>query len=197
MTMNIAIMGVVPWQKVIESENIAADFMETLYGRNVAVAFTFLIIWTALASVFVMTLGYSRILYAAARNGDFFAIFGRLNPQGQYPTTALLTLGALTAVFCFFSLDAVIKAAVVVRILVQFLGQIIGLHLLHVRQPEVRLPFRMWLYPLPSLVAAIGWIYILVAQYEFLIPALGVLVSGAIVYPVWRAWIGTPPAEAA
>ena len=72
MTMNIAIMGVVPWQQVMESKNIAADFMEILYGRNVAVGFSFFIIWAALASVFVMTLGYSRILYAAARNGDFF-----------------------------------------------------------------------------------------------------------------------------
>ncbi len=186
MTMNIAIMGVVPWERVMESKNIAADFMEILYGRNVAVGFSFFIIWAALASVFVMTLGYSRILYAAARNGDFFNAFGHLNPRGSYPTVALVSLGALTGVFCFFSLDAVISAAVVVRIVVQFLGQIAGLHLLRKTRPDVALPFRMWLYPLPSIIAALGWMFVLVAQFKFLPIALAVVGSGIAVYPVWR-----------
>jgi amino acid transporter len=186
MTMNIAIMGVVPWQQVMESKNIAADFMEILYGRSVAVGFSFFIIWAALASVFVMTLGYSRILYAAARNGDFFRIFGYLNPRGRYPTVALLSLGLLTGAFCFVSLEVVISAAVVVRIFVQFLGQIFALHLLRTTRPDVELPFRMWLYPLPSLIATVGWIFVLVAQYQLLPVALGVIGSGIVVYPIWR-----------
>ncbi len=186
MTMNIAIMGVVPWQQVMESKNIAADFMEILYGRDVAVGFSFFIIWAALASVFVMTMGYSRILYAAARNGDFFQIFGHLHPRGRYPTVALLSLGVLTAAFCFVSLEVVIGAAVVVRIFVQFLGQIFALHLLRTTRPDVVLPFRMWLYPIPSLIATVGWCFVLIAQYKLLPVALGVVASGVVVYPVWR-----------
>ena len=190
MTMNIAILGVVPWQQAAKSQNIAADFMEKLYGRQVAVGFTFFIIWTALASVFVMTMGYSRILYAAARNGDFFRVFGYLNPRGRYPTVALLSLGTLTAAFCFFPLQTVIEAAVIVRIFVQFLGQIFGLHLLRTTRSDVRLPFRMWFYPLPSLIAVTGWVFILVARHEYLAPAMVVLVSGALVYPLWRRLVG-------
>ncbi len=189
MTMNIAIMGVVPWQQVMESKNIAADFMEILYGRNVAVGFSFFIIWAALASVFVMTLGYSRILYAAARNGDFFRVFGYLNPRGKYPTVALLSLGLLTGAFCFVSLEVVISAAVVVRIFVQFLGQIFALHLLRTTRGDVVMPFRMWLYPLPSLIAAVGWIFVLIAQYQLLPVALGVIASGVVVYPIWRRFV--------
>ncbi len=190
MTMNIAIMGVVPWEQVMASKNIAADFMEILYGRNVAVGFSFFIIWAALASVFVMTLGYSRILYAAARNGDFFRVFSHLNPRGQYPTISLLSLGVLTALFCFISLEAVISAAVVVRIVIQFLGQILGLHILRKTRPEFPLPFRMWLYPVPSLVAAVGWLFVLAAQYAFVPIALGVIASGVAIYPIWRYVVG-------
>jgi amino acid transporter len=186
LTMNIAILGVVPWQQVVKSRNIAADFMEILYGTRVAVVFSFFVIWAAIASVFVMTLGYSRILYAAARNGDFFRIFGHLHARGRFPTVALLALGALTAVFCFFSLEAVINAAVVVRIFVQFLGQILGLHLLRSTRPDVVLPFRMWLYPLPSLIAAVGWLFVLGARYELLPIALAVIGAGVVIYPVWR-----------
>ncbi len=193
LTMNVAIIGVVPWQQAMQSKNIAADFIELLYGRPVAVWFTALILWTAIASTFVMTLGYSRILYAAARNGDFFRVFGYVEPRGQYPLVAVLTIGALTAVFCFFELQEVIEAAVTVRIFVQFLGQIVGLHVLRTTRPEVAMPFRMWLYPLPSIVAAAGWTFILVARHQYLLPSLAVLVSGTVAFALWRGvgrWTG-------
>jgi amino acid transporter len=183
MAMNVSIMGVVPWQQAMESKNIAADFMEILYGRPWAVAFTWLILWTALASVFALTLGYSRIPYAAARQGDFFDVFGRLHPTGKYPWVSLLALGLLTSIFCFLELGTVISAAVCVRIVVQFLGQIGALHLVRTTRPDIMLPFRMWLYPVPSLIASLGWIYVLVvADRTALLLSLGVVVVGALVY---------------
>jgi amino acid transporter len=169
--------------------------METLFGRRVAVAFTALILWTTVASTFVMTLGYSRSLYAAARNGDFFGVFGYLHPRGRYPVVAILTVGVLTAVFCFFPLGDVIEAAVIVRIIVQFLGQIAGLHLLRTTRPDVHLPFRMWLYPLPSLVAAAGWLFVLGAKLEYWKIVLAVMASGTAVYPLWRWWADHSPSD--
>ena len=138
--MNIAIIGVVPWQQADEVEEHRADFMEMLYGRNVAVGFTFFIIWTALASVFVMTLGYSRILVCRGPQRRFLSHL-RLpaSARAAIRPWPLLSLGVLTAVFCFFSLASVIEAAVIVRIFVQFLGQIFGLHLLRTTRPDVAL----------------------------------------------------------
>lgn len=186
LTMNVSIIAVVPWREAMKSENIAALFMERLFGPGVAAAFTWLIIWTAAASVFAMTLGYSRIPFAAARNGDFFRIFAYLHPRDRYPIVSLLTVGGLTAVFCFFPLDVVINAAVVVRILVQFVGQIAGLHVLRTRRPDVPLPFRMWLYPLPSLLALAGWIFILTTtDWTSLRIAIGVTVSGGVAFVIF------------
>src|SRR4029453_18552 len=96
LTMNISIIGVVPWQEAMHSKNIAADFMERLYGRSWAVAFTGLILWTSLACMFAITLGYSRIPYAAAKQGDFFRVFGILHPRARFPIVSLATLGGLT-----------------------------------------------------------------------------------------------------
>src|SRR5579872_7304849 len=130
LTMNLAIIGVVPWQQAMESKFVASEFMEILYGRQTAEVFTWLILWTVIACVFAMTLGYSRIPYAAARNGGFFRVFSIVHPVHRYPIVSLMTLGLLTDVFCYLPLDEVIKAAVAVRILVQFIGQIAGLHVL-------------------------------------------------------------------
>ncbi len=183
MTMNLCIIGVVPWRQAMESKNIAADFMETLYGRPWAVAFTWLILWTAAACMFSITLGYSRIPFAAARQGDFFGVFGKLHPEGRYPWVSLLALGVLTSLFCFLDLTTVISAAVCVRIVVQFLGQIVALHIVRTTRPDIHLPFRMWFYPIPSLIAAVGWVFVLATADRFaLLLSLGVVLSGLGVY---------------
>jgi amino acid transporter len=190
LTMNIAIIGVIPWQEAMESENIASLFMERLYGRSVAIGFTALILWTSLACMFAITLGYSRIPYAAAKSGDFFPVFATLHATGRFPVVSLAVLGSLTAVFCFFSLQAVIDAAVTVRILVQFVAQIHALHLVRTTRPDIVLPFRMWLYPLPSLLALAGWLFVLsTAQPLILLASLGVIVSGCVAYVIWRQFV--------
>lgn len=188
LTMNISIIGVVPWEQAMASQNIAADFMEKLYGRQAAVAFTGLILWTAMACMFAITLGYSRIPYAAAKRGDFFSAFGQLHAQGRFPLLSLFVLGVLTSVFCFFTLTQVIEAAVCVRIVVQFVGQIIALHLVRTRRPDIELPFRMWFYPLPSLIALAGWLFVLgTAKRQVLLLSLWVVVSGVVAFLIWDA----------
>jgi amino acid transporter len=198
LTMNISIIAVIPWQEAMESTNIAAQFMERIYNRHVAVMLTGLVLWTAAACLFAITLGYSRIPFAAARAGDFFPIFARLHPRDKYPQISLLAIGALTAVFCFFPLALVIESAVTVRIAVQFIGQIAGLHLLRKTRPDVRLPFRMWLYPLPSLVAVAGWLFVLSTPHSTFgwLPlgvALAVNGSGCLAFLAWKGLRrGTP-----
>ena len=104
--------------------------MEKIYGSRVATIFTLLVLWTAFGSVFALLLGYSRIPYAAARDGYFFKVFGRLHPTDGFPYVSLLVLGGISIVACFFSLGTVIDALIVTRILVQFIGQVVGVMLL-------------------------------------------------------------------
>jgi amino acid transporter len=188
-SMNLAIIGVVPWQETLKegtlaNKNIAGAFMTKLYGDRVASIFTIFIIWTCLAGLFAMTLGYSRIVYAAAKNGDFFSFFDRLHPAKGYPWAALALLTALTAFFCFFPLKIVIEGAVVVRIIVQFIGQIFALHVVR-REKKYPLPFRMWLYPLPSLLALVGWLLLLASTAGYLLSFIVIIYgSGLLVFIV-------------
>ena len=192
MLMNLCIIGVVPWQEAMHSENIGSLFMERLFGRRVAVVFTGFIIWTSVASVLALMLAYSRIPYAAARVGDFFSSFGKLDARGHYPKVSLLTVSGVTAVFCFLPLQQVIDAAVTVRILVQFVGQIVALHFLRKSRPDP-LPFRMWLYPVPALVALVGWVFMWASSgWGLVFSGLGVIASGGVAFLIWQ-WL-LPPA---
>jgi amino acid transporter len=189
---NFSIIGVVPWREFVpadkhaEANFIVSIFMQKIYGKAVATIFTLLVLWTAFGSVFALLLGYSRIPFAAAQTGYFFRVFGRLHPTKDFPYVSLIVLGALSIVAGFFSLGTVIDALIVTRILVQFMGQILGLILLRRRAPDMPRPYRMWLYPVPALVAMLGWIFVFATtQVRVIAFGIGVLVLGCVAFMVW------------
>ena len=189
---NLSIIGVVPWREIVpasahpESNFIVSVFMQRIYGNRVATIFTLLVLWTAFGSVFALLLGYSRIPYAAAQSGYFFRAFGRLHSTKDFPYVSLVVLGAISIVAGFFSLGTVIDALIVTRILVQFMGQVVGLMLLRRHAPHLPRPYRMWLYPVPALVALAGWIFVFVTtQLEVILFGVGVLALGCLTFLLW------------
>lgn len=192
--MNVMVLAVVPWQTMLAQQDldsrraIISLFMETAYGPHLGPLLgkvaALLIIFTAFAGIFSLLLGYSRIPYAAARDGSFFRVFAKLHPTRGFPYVSLLTLAAAAVLFCFFQLKDVIAALVVLRILLQFLMQHIGVMYLRKTQPELPRPFRLWLYPLPPLAALVGFIYILFSRVNFerelFLAALLILIGSAV-----------------
>jgi APA family basic amino acid/polyamine antiporter len=194
--MNLSVLGVIDWHEVIgaaQSNNklyVFSTFMQRIYGNWAATVITGLIMLTAFASVFSLILGYSRVPYAAALDGNYFKIFSRIHPVYQFPHISLLALGGTALLFCFFRLADVISALVVIRILLQFLLQAIGLIVLRIRRPEMDRPFKMWLYPVPALLAIIGFAYIVTKRPDALKEvryAAVILIAGLVLYFV-RAW---------
>ena len=199
LAINLSIVGVVRWRDFVpaatspNAQFVVSVFMERIYGPTIASVFTLMILWTAFGSVFALLLGYSRIPYAAARDGYFLAPFGRLHPTGGFPHVSLLVLGALSIVSSFFALDVVIDALVATRIVVQFLGQIGGVVLLRRRAPDLVRPFRIWFYPVPVVVATIGWLFIFsTTGARVMAFGLGVLALGVLCFLAWslqlRQW---------
>jgi amino acid transporter len=172
---------------------LLSEFMQSAYapslGAHAALLLgrlaALLVMVTAFASVFALLLGYSRIPFAAAHDGNFPAVFGRLHPKRGFPTVALLSLAGVACLFCFFSLADVIAALVVLRIVLQFGLQHVGVMVLRVRRPEMVRPFRLWLYPLPPLLALLGFGYIVFSRPNFgreLALAAMVAVLGTLVF---------------
>jgi APA family basic amino acid/polyamine antiporter len=196
LVMNVSILGVVPWQELDQAAksnarlHIASLLMQRLYGHWAGYLVTALVMWTAFSSVFSLLLGYSRVPYAAALDGNYFRAFARVHPRLHFPNVSLLALGGMAICFCFLRLVDVIAALVVIRILIQFLIQAIGLMLLRARRPEFPRPFRMWLYPAPALLAIAGFVFILVSRHNFMREiryAIVIVVLGTILYLV-RSW---------
>ena len=188
-SMNLSLFAVMPWQDVAKSEHIASDAFERLYGGWAGQAMTGLILWTSLAATYSAVLGYSRVPYAAARTGHFFRAFADLHPRHEFPYKSLLFLGLVGSLACLVNLEAVIAALLTSRIVIQFLGQIVTVF--HIRRsPELaaRMTFHMPLFPLPAVVAGLGWAAVfLTSDWPALIYGGLSLLLGLIAFRLWNA----------
>lgn len=196
--MNVCILAVLPWRELVTAAQnnsglyVVSLFMLRVYGAWAARLVTGLVIVTAFASVFSLMLGYSRVPYAAALDGNYFKAFAKVHPVYRFPHVSLLALGVVAAAFCFLRLQDAIAALVVIRLVLQFLVQAIGSIVLRIRRPDLPRPFRMWLYPLPALLASAGFLFILFNRPNWqkeVRYAVLILVTGVAIYMV-RAWKG-------
>ncbi|HUB00624.1 MAG TPA: APC family permease [Terracidiphilus sp.] len=188
---------------------LVAEIGRSAFGPWAGYTIALLVMWTAFASVFSLLLGYSRVPYAAARDGNYFRFLAAVHPRHGIPHRSLVALGLVAACFCFFSLEQVITMLVITRILLQFLLQQVGVIWLRARRPELERPFRIPLYPLPPLAAMAGFVYLLVMRPRALgglLAAAVIGVSGTLIYLVrarqLREWPfarpiapAAPPAE--
>jgi amino acid transporter len=191
--LQVGVLGVVPWQQAQHSSSVASLVLEKAWGKGTAQIFTVGIIITAFASVFAGLLGGSRVPYNAARDKVFLSWFGRLHPRLNFPTAGLFAMGVITAFGSLFTLTDVIKMLTAVFVLIQSVAQVVALTVLRRRQPNLPRPYKMWLYPLPSIVALAGWLYIYKsAGTDPILLSLAWLAAGGIAFLIWaraeRTW---------
>jgi fructoselysine transporter len=182
--MNISVMSVISWQEIKPGEkHLASIFMERIYGSWGGIIITVLILWIALASLFAVVLGYSRIPYAAAVDGNFFQVFSRLHPTKDFPYVSLIFLCTMGFIFSLlFRLEKAIDSILAMRIIIQFIGQSVGLVLLRERLGTKNLPFKMWLYPVPVILSICIWLFLFVSTGWFALWGSLIAAGGVIVF---------------
>ncbi|MBI1344052.1 MAG: amino acid permease [Terrimonas sp.] len=186
--MNISVMGVVPWQSIREDDKyLVSTFMEELYGHRAALVVTVLILCIAMSSLFAVVLGYSRVPYAAAVDGNFFKVFGRLHPTKNFPHISLLVICMLGFIFSLiFRLSQVINAILAMRILVQFIAQATGVVLLRKRLGTATLPYKMKLFPVPVILSILIWLFLFISTAWFAVWGSLIAIAGVLFYYLIR-----------
>jgi amino acid transporter len=193
--LQIGVLGAVPWQTIVPhadgslppaGAHVASTIVESVFGNGAALGVTVLILITAFASVYGNLLGFSRVPYAAALDGVFLKPFAHVHPRLRFPDVSLLAIGVLSLPACLFPLDQVINALTTSIVLIQAIAQIAALFAM--RRRGVIAPYRMWLYPLPALIALVGWLYIFAAAgFSAIVYGLVSLAAGAVVFLVRAA----------
>lgn len=188
MLMTIVILGMIPWQEVKESRTVASLFIERTFsnpetGRLAGIAMTGLILFVAAASLYATILGYSRIPYAAARDGDFFKAFAHVHPKKGFPDVSLITIAIVSIPFCFFSLGQLVSWLIQVQVLLRFIWQCAAVILLRRYRPDIPQPFTMWLYPWPAILSGALWLFIFfTGPWEGIVFSVAFLLAGIAAY---------------
>jgi amino acid transporter len=189
----------IPWQEVAQLRTVASVFVERTFsdpeiGRIAGLTMTALILFVAAASLYATILGYSRIPFAAARDGDFFHAFAKVHPTKHFPHVSLLVIGAVSIPFCFFTLGQLVSWLIQVQILLRFIWQCAAVILLRNYRPDIPQPFTMWLYPLPALLSAALWLYIFfTGPWQGIAFSFAFLAATVVAY---KAFISTSPRPA-
>ncbi|AIG77690.1 APC family permease [Amycolatopsis japonica] len=158
--LQLGVLGSVPLEELKNATSVASTVLEQAWGTGAAKVITVFIVIAAIGSVFAGLLGGSRVPFEAARDKVFLPVFAKLHPKLNLPTAGVLTMGAIAAIGSLFTLTAVINAAVTVLVLIQSLAQVAAIVVLRRRRPELERPYRQWLYPIPTIIALLGWVYI-------------------------------------
>jgi fructoselysine transporter len=182
--MQLVILGAIPWKDIAGSSFVISTYFEKLYNPFVGKIATLLILIIAASSLFAVMLGYSRIPYAAAADGNFFKIFGKVHPTKKFPYVSLLFLGGAGFIFSLlFKMKEVITAIITMRIIVQFVGQSVGALYWHYSKPNDERPYKMWLFPVPAVVGIIIWLFILfTSPWVYIAGAMGIIMVGVVLY---------------
>lgn len=182
--MNVSVMSVMPWQSIRNNDrHLVSSFMKVVYGDTAGIVVTVLIVCIALSSLFAVVLGYSRVPYAAAEDGNFFKIFSKLHPTKEFPYVSLIVLCTVGFLFSLiFKLENAITAILAMRILVQFIGQAVGVVLLRKKFGEKDLPFKMWLFPIPVILSIVVWIFLFISTGRYALYGSLIAIAGLVVY---------------
>lgn len=182
--MNLSVMSVISWKAVnADNKYLVSSFIEIIYGHQAGVIITVLILCIAFSSLFAVVLGYSRVPYAAAVDGNFFKQFARLHPTKNFPHISLIVLCGIGFMFSLFMrLSDVISSILAMRIVVQFIAQGVGVSLLRKKLGTKDLPFKMWLFPLPVIISIGIWIFLFISTGWFALWGSLIAVGGVIVY---------------
>jgi amino acid transporter len=192
--MSVVIIGTIPWREAAVSRAVVSEFIGKIYGSRASSVMTGLILAATLGGIFTMSLGYSRILYAAGAEGNFFKILGNVHRKGRFPTVSLLVINALAIPLCWFSLERLVSALMIIQIVFQFIPQVFAIFAIRLYRRGIPLPYKMWFYPFPALIALVGWIYVAATpnQRQYLGTALMLFVVGFGAYflraRVTKAW---------
>ncbi|MFE9423980.1 APC family permease [Kitasatospora sp. NPDC006697] len=167
--LQIGVLGALDWHRMLDktdvaNQSVASAVLQAAWGKGWAKAITTLILVTAFASVLTGLLGGSRVPYDAARDRVFFRSYAKLHRTRGFPVLGLLTMGVVTAggflIGRHTDLNTLINLLTTVMVIVQAFAQILAVTVLRRRQPNLPRPYRMWLYPAPSVLAAVGWLVV-------------------------------------
>ncbi|MBA3804957.1 MAG: amino acid permease [Acidobacteria bacterium] len=156
MLVNLAILSVLPIQRVAGQEFAAGTVAQAIFGAYGDTIFRTLTILSMLSCINAYHLMATRVLFAMSRDGLFSKYTARVN-EGGTPTVALFLSTIISVLFIVYGK----KFETVITVLAFFFVanytiSFISVFVLRRREPDKPRPYRAWGYPWTTALALVG-----------------------------------------
>jgi APA family basic amino acid/polyamine antiporter len=146
---SFAFLSVVPLERIVSNTAFVAQFGEALFGSAGGKVLSACVLLSVAGGLMALTMAAPRVYYAMAKDGNFFAVFGRLHPRFGTPANAiLLQTGMALLILCFGAFDRIL--AYIIFSAVCFLALSVA-SLFRLKEPV-----RRWWYPVAPIIYLLG-----------------------------------------
>ena len=173
-----------------EAPSVAARAVQTFLGARAAPIAALIFLISTIGSLNGVILGGARVPYAAARDGLFFAAFGRLHPVSRVPLTSLVLLGLWGALLAASGTFDQLTNMAVMSYAIFWIPVSLAVIVLRHKLPDVPRPFRVPGYPFTPLLFALVMVGIVISAFLIApresLAAVALILLGLPLYPLFR-----------
>ena len=156
---NVAYLYVLPIDDIAHSPLVAADLMETVFGRAGVVAVSLVVMISTFSAVNGVTLSAPRIFFAMAEDRLFFSALGRVHPRFHTPYVAIVVSALLGMALVMSRSFEALSSTLVLAVWPFYALTVAALFRLRRQRPDAARPYRVSGYPfVPAIfIATIVW----------------------------------------
>jgi APA family basic amino acid/polyamine antiporter len=173
-----------------DAPSVAARTVQTFLGGRAAPVAALIFLISTIGSLNGVILSAARVPYAAARDGLFFASFGRLGPKSRVPVFSLVLLAVWGGVLAVSGTFDQLTNMAVMSYAFFWIPVSLAVIVLRRKLPRAPRPFRVPGYPLVPLLFALVMVGIVVSALLTAtaesVTALALILIGLPLYPLFR-----------
>jgi len=196
---NLAYLHVMTIPEIAATERVGAAVAERVLGPSGAAALSMVVLLSIVGAINGCILTGARIPFAQARDGLFFASFGKIHPRFETPAFAIAMQALWTCLLIVTGSYASLSSYTIISAWIFYTMSVAAVWVLRRKKPDAPRPYRMLGYPatLWLFIAVSVWFLVdaLVNQPQVSLIALALAAAGIPAYFLWRRWAAPRSSE--
>jgi len=192
---NLAYLHVMTIPEIAAAERVGAAVAERVMGPSGAAALSMVVLLSIVGAINGCILTGARIPFAQARDGLFFASFGKIHPRFETPAFAIAMQALWTCLLIVTGSYASLSSYTIISAWIFYTMSVAAVWVLRRKKPDTLRPYKMWGYPatLWLFIAVSIWFLVdaLVNQPQVSLIALALAAAGFPAYLLWSRQRGT------
>jgi APA family basic amino acid/polyamine antiporter len=189
---NLAYLHVMTIPEIAATERVGAAVALRVMGPSGAAALSMVVLLSIVGAINGCILTGARIPFAQARDGLFFASFGKIHPRFETPAFAIAMQAVWTCLLIVTGSYASLSSYTIISAWIFYTMSVAAVWVLRRKKPHAPRPYRMLGYPVTLwlFIAVSIWFLVdaLVNQPQISLIALALAAAGIPAYFLWRRW---------